>query len=61
MEFTLKGRDSKQFGKFSYKSTNYLAMPGDILYTKVTTVTPYYILVNQSPYSLVFEQIGLSS
>lgn len=30
-------------------------MSGDILYTKVTTVTPYYILVNQSPYNLMFE------
>ena len=55
MEFSLKGRDNKQNHKFSYRSTNFLATPADILYTKITTVAPYYILVNQSPFNLIFE------
>lgn len=48
MEFQLQAKGSSLMYKFSYSSTNYLASPTEMIYTKVTTVAPYYILVNQT-------------
>jgi hypothetical protein len=34
----------------------YLATSDEYIYTKITTVNPYYIFVNQSNYSILIEQ-----
>lgn len=52
-EFTMK--NSLLRFNYCYSSSIYLATPSEYIYTKVTTVAPYYIIVNQSSHSLIIE------
>ena len=50
---------SRQTFQFSYSTEMFLAAKTESVYTKVITVNPYYILVNQSNYTILIEQAEL--
>ena len=54
LEFQLK--NNTHFYKFCYSSDIYFATSNELIYTKITTVSPYYIVLNQSSKTIIFEQ-----
>ena len=46
MELRLQRNDSQYWQAFSYVTNTYLATPDEAIYTKVTSVSPYFIMAN---------------
>ena len=44
---------------FCYSSDVYLATQNEYIYTKITTVSPYYVVVNESKQTIILEQSEL--
>ena len=57
--FTVKDKHVKL--NFCYSSSVFLATPSEYIYTKVTTVAPQYIIVNQSKRTVIIEQAMLGT
>jgi len=57
--FTVQNKHVKL--NFCYSSSVFLATPSEYIYTKVTTVAPQQIVVNQSRKTVIIEQAMLSS
>ncbi len=45
--------------EFSYKTEIYLACKDDYAYTKITTITPLYVIVNETSENLMLAQKGV--
>lgn len=41
---------------FCYSSEVYLATQNEYIYTKITTVSPYYVVVNESKQTIIMKQ-----
>lgn len=54
MELCLRNDCQRQ--NFSYYTGIYLAAPDETIYAKVTTVSPYYIIINESKKTIILEQ-----
>ena len=54
VEFKIQNK--YQSFNYCYSTNVYLATPNEYIYTKITTVNPYYIFVNQSNYHILIEQ-----
>ena len=59
MELMLKNKYTNQL--YAYFTDSFLATPDEYIYSKVTTVTPYYMVVNGTDQTLVLEQSELPS
>lgn len=44
--------------EFSYKTEIYLACKDDYAYTKITTITPQYVIVNSTKNQILIQQKG---
>lgn len=54
VEFTLATADHTL--NYCYSTNLYLASEDEYVYSKITTVNPYFILINQSRYSILVDQ-----
>mmetsp|Transcript_21721 Transcript_21721/g.33490 ORF Transcript_21721/g.33490 Transcript_21721/m.33490 type:complete len:145 (+) Transcript_21721:9425-9859(+) len=57
-ELTLKNESSRQ--EYCYYTNVFLATQGEYLYTKITTVSPNYIICNESKSTIWVEQADTS-
>ena len=57
MDLCLKSASSRF--NYSYYTDIYLAAPDEFIYTKITSVSPYYIVVNLSKKTIILEQSEL--
>ena len=53
-EFTLKDKSTKHH--YCYSTDIYLSTYYEFIYTKITTVSPYYVIVNESSQTIIIEQ-----
>lgn len=60
-QLELRLRNSTNNMNFCYSSDVYLATPDEYIYTKITTVSPYYVVVNESKQTIVMKQSELAS
>ena len=58
-QFTLTKENERY--EYSYSTEVYLATPDDYIYTKITTISPLYVIVNKTKGILVVSQEGCQS
>lgn len=56
MQVEFKVSNQYQSFNYCYQTSVYLATPNEYIYTKITTLSPFCIFVNQSNYNILIEQ-----